>query len=249
MKKIILIVLALLLIVGLGIGLSLRRAGAPTVTQDELTATSTAATTTTVVSPLPKPTPGIRSDKDRAWDLFQKYLQAAKDHDLATVKSLSYQVSPDCFDAAKTKECNARMDTAYYYGSAIEKSSLTHVVGDAKQLILVGDYKEKIDEEAITLTRRIVYFTKQDGDIKFLSLSPFDGFFKLIVAGSADATSTTETRLKALIVDTDMDIAPDAIETCTDPGAPADCAKTDPNKKDSNGNGWWDSIEALFYKK
>ena len=249
MKKNILIGLVLVIIIALGVGLSLRRAGAPTVTDTGTTATSTDATSTvTVVSPLPKTTPAVESERDTAWTLFQKYLTAAKNHDLATVKALSYQVSPDCLDATKTTECNARMDTAYFYGSAIDESSLTHTVGDDKQLILVGDYKEKIDNQAITLTRGIVYFTKQNGNIKFLSLSPFDGFFKLIDASSTEATSTTEASLKALTKDTDGDTAPDAVETCTDPGAPADCVKTDPNKKDSNGNGWWDSIEALFYK-
>ena len=228
--------------------------GALTITkpkQLELVAPTTVATSTATSTPLVvKTTPPKIVDKDtlikdEAWNVLLKYLAAVKAHDLTTIKLLSYQLSNTCKDDTKTKECNALMDNAYSYGYGLHKQDITHVEYDSEQIILTSDYQESLDGEMPSLLREIVYFVRVGDEIKFLSFNPFQGSF--ITRGTL-ATTTISTHLLDLTKDNDNDGLPNETEMCIDMTSAPDCVKTDPNMKDSNGNGWWDSIEALFYK-
>src|SRR3989344_6731861 len=54
-----------------------------------------------------------------SWTVFQGYLKAAQAHDKETLRNYSYKLSAACEDPAQEAECVFRMDTIYYFGSAL----------------------------------------------------------------------------------------------------------------------------------
>lgn len=189
-------------------------------------------------------TPAAISLKASAWQVFQDYIAAAKAHDLAKVKALSYQTSKDC--VTLTSACKDRLDNAYNFGVAFKLPQFTHIIYDDKQLILYGNYAEDLTGGSPSRVREVLYFVRDGDNIKFLSLNPFQG--SVVLRDEGMATSTIEARLMDLTIDTDGDTIPDSLENCADQITSEDCVKTNPTKKDTNGNGWWDSTESLFYR-
>jgi hypothetical protein len=190
-------------------------------------------------------TPATEDLKVEAWNVFERYIQAAKIHDLVEIKKLSYQMSATCKDNSKIKECNDLMDNAYNLGSNFTLQSLNHMIYDSKQIILWTDYNKLVNSDPVSTIRGVIYFVREGGSIKFLSFKPFDG---IIIFRGTDATSTLLTKLDKATLDTDSDTIPDTTELCADQNTPKDCVQTDPTKRDTDGDLWWDPIEALFYK-
>ena len=181
--------------------------------------------------------------KEEAWETFQKYLASAKDQDLETLKTISYQLGETCRDESKIKECKDLMGNAYFFGSGMEKSSLTELVYDDKQIILFGKYMENISDSMISFQRPIIYFVREGESVKLLSFNPFQGSF--LMRGDI-ATSTITEKLAKVTKDTDGDTIPDVIEECDEDVPVENCVKTDPSKRDTDGDGFWDSTQALF---
>ncbi len=181
-----------------------------------------------------------------AWAVFETYLDIAKNHDVEGLKILSYQLSEDCLDDSRLPKCKERMDTAYFFGQTIKLEDIEEVSYDRKQIILATDYTKTIEATSTGMIRGLVYFVRDGEDIKLLSIEPFDGIISL---RSNEATSTVEARLEEITRDSDGDYLPDMEETCGDTNVSSSCAKTNPRKKDTNGDGFWDSIEVLFYKR
>lgn len=181
---------------------------------------------------------------DQSFSALESYLAAAKEHDLEGVKSISYQLSDTCKDESKRAECETLMDNVAYFGQAFVRENM-HLLGrDKKQVILAADYVINTEGEVPSATRPIAYFVIVDEKVKLLSFNPFQGAF--FFRGEA-ATSTVIERLEASIKDTDGDAVPDKTEECKDNESDTSCVPTNPKKKDSDRDGWWDSIEALFY--
>lgn len=241
MKKKAFAALALVILIGLGALIGLRRSQAPTLSEG-LNGTAT----TTLPSSIPTVTDSTIDEKSEAWTVFRKYVSAAEKHDLASLSSVAYQLTAACKDPARRTECDGLMDNAFNYGSGFREEDMTHLISDKKQLILVSDYVKNLEGEAPSVTRGVIYFVRQDGALKFLSFKPFDGSFIIRTEGAA--TSTIEARLAEMVKDADGDTLPDEVELCKGDNVDPNCAKTNPKAKDSNGDGWWDSIEALFYK-
>ncbi len=216
------------------------------VTSTESSSTSTSTPTST---PATKPTPS-KNDlliKDAAWKVFEAYLKATKDKDIETVKKLSYQVSSDCLDQTKVKECQDRMNTAFNYGKQFKYENMKYISYDEKQIILAGDYFESLEGESPSFARGVLYFIREGSTVKFLSLNPFFG--AIIIREEGEATTTVRDRLLNATEDTDVDYALDVFEKCIGIGALPGCVKTDSTKRDTNGDGFWDSTESLFYKQ
>lgn len=184
------------------------------------------------------------SDFERSFAVFDEYLAAAKAHDLEKLSALSYQLSETCKDESKRKDCEALMDNVAYFGTAFSRENMKVFGRDRKQIILAGEFQEILEGDVPSITRPIIYFVREDDAVKLLSFNPFQGAF--FFRGDA-ATSTVSERLWASIADSDNDSLPDKTENCEDNESGPDCVKTNPSKKDSDGDGWWDSIEALFY--
>ena len=139
------------------------------------------------------------------------------------------------------------MDNAYSFGSPFTKKDVPHIAYDDKQIILYGDYQKNLNGDAPAIARGIIYFVREGANIKFLSFNPFQGAF--IIRNGTEATSTISAKLDSMTADSDGDTLADDIGTCSDQNELITCTPTDPHKKDTDSNGWWDSTEAVFYKK
>jgi hypothetical protein len=200
----------------------------------------------------PTPAPALLTKEDtqvlnEAWGVFAEYLTALKAHDLPSVTSLSYQLSDTCKDPKQLKDCYAKMDSVSSVVGVFKQTDFTHIAYDAKQIIIYTDWHTEKTDLAYGYARNIIYFVrKADGTPQVLSMSlPEEIVYTLIAKGDTDATLQKE--LAPRLVDTDGDTLENEVENCTYPNAPKTCVKTDPTKKDSLGDGWWDSIRPLFY--
>ncbi|MCL5795445.1 MAG: hypothetical protein M1338_03740, partial [Patescibacteria group bacterium] len=151
-----------------------------------LTATTTPIIESSIKSDLNQVTPEFpgqtlplsNTPKDIAWDFFQKYLAYNKNHNLEGVKSVVYKMAPVCDDPKTLIDCEARMGSAYSYGSALVKSDFVNFWSDEKQAILSTDFVIQEDETVIGRNRAIIYFLKDEtGNLKLLSFSPRKGAF------------------------------------------------------------------------
>ncbi len=188
--------------------------------------------------------------KKIAWTAWQGYLSAAKDNDFLKLKSYSYQNSDTCNDPAKTKECNDLMTGAYKVGLQFVEKDFVNVWFDQKQIILSTNFITDQSDNARSFVQKRIYFTRDsNGTPKILSYSfPDEVTYIFIDKSQPMATSTVDARLTERVKDSDQDGLPDEVETCTYQGATKDCVKTNPNKRDSLGDGWWDGIR-IFLKK
>jgi hypothetical protein len=189
------------------------------------------------------PVVSSNSPKDIAWAVFQKYLEYNKSHNLAGVKSVVYKVSSVCDSVLPSDECKNRMDLAYSYGSALKKADFVNVWSDSKQIILTTDFKFQEDSGIIGRNRAIIFFIKDETDLKMLSFSPFKG-------ATVDKSNASEQELHDRLIiyteDKDQDGLADYQEECLGAKEGEICTKTDPKLRDTNDNGWWDGVEALM---
>lgn len=197
-------------------------------------------------SDLPSPTLPLSNDpKDIAWNLFQKYLSYNKNQDLNGVKSVVYKISDVCNTKEPTQDCKNRMFSAYSLGKDLKKENFK-VWDDQKQIILSTNFwqEESTSTGTFARFRSIIFFVKmQSGDWKLLSFSPLKG-----AAADQGQASIQEIRdrLVTYTEDKDQDGMADYIEQCLDQDTKNTCKKTDPTKRDTNGDGWWDGVEALM---
>lgn len=190
---------------------------------------------------------------NQAWSVLEKYLESAKAHNLANLRTYSHQISDTCNDPAKEKECFVLMDNVYFIASQFKKEDFKNIWYDAKQIILSTDYKEVRDEmgePVFGLTRSILYFTRSlDGTPKLLSLKEFDGAF---VQKRNFTDEQVWDRIRELIKDSDEDGLANDSELCLGLIATDEkekCTTSDPKVRDTDGDGWWDGIEYFFYKR
>jgi len=136
--------------------------------------------------------------KREAWTTFEQYLEFAKTHDMAGIRSLSHQISETCRDISREAECFVLMDSVYNIAGGFKLSDFKHIQADERQIIMYTDGPTVV----------ILFFTRdQSGTPKVLGM-----------------------RL--------------CLEDKTSLGS---CVENDPDKRDLDHNGWWDSVETLFY--
>lgn len=96
-----------------------------------------------------------------AWTVFQNYLEFARTHNLAGIRSLSHQISATCNDPSKATECFALMDSVYAFASGYTLNEFRHVLSDERQIIMFTDGP----------TVAILYFTRAETNtIKVLGM-------------------------------------------------------------------------------
>jgi len=187
---------------------------------------------------LPEPKlalPSINNNTaDRAWAVFENYLESAKNHDLTSLRMLSHQISDVCSNPEQEEACFSRMDYVYSLGIQFKREEFKNIWSDDKQIIMASDYTT-IDDETFGsrgMARMIIYFTRDGaGNPKILSFNGLDGNFVL-------KKDLSEEELDKHLLESIRDNDEDGLPNEIDP---------DPNKRDTNGNGWWDSIETFFY--
>lgn len=74
-----------------------------------------------------------------AWSTFDVYVEAARTHDLASLTTVSHQLSPACLDATREVECFALMDSVYSIASSLDKTGFKYVETDSKQIVMWTD--------------------------------------------------------------------------------------------------------------
>jgi hypothetical protein len=190
--------------------------------------------TTTPVALEEKPVQDLVG-KDLAWQTFQNYLAANKNHDIAKVKSLVYKMSPVCENKASTTECFARMDAAYEFGTKMKRFDMVNFREDNKQAILSSEPKLVDTKDSIGYAREIIYFVKSpssaeaSGQLKILRFYPSKGIF-LPKEGAIDLESIRIAAENA-VADEDFDGLEDSKDSNT-------------NDRDMDKNGYWDGIDA-----
>ena len=189
--------------------------------------------------------PFSNSPKDEAWAVFQKYLAYNKVRDLEGVKNVVHKIASVCEDPKLKIDCEARMGAAHSYGSALEKSKFIHVWSDDRQIILATDFWFEEDRAIIGRFRSIIFFIRDDSNkLKLLSFSPAQG---IINSKGTASKEELEDRLIGYTEDSDNDGLADYKEECIAAAVTSEaCEKTNPNDRDTNANGLWDGIEALF---
>lgn len=244
-NKILIGVGAILIISALLFGLRVNKAKAPVGTEEVSVATTTTATTTGETTK-----PEIKNSLSHtAWTVFENYLNFAKNQDIAGIKSLSHQLSLACSDATAIDDCSILVENAYFFGKDMKEKDFVNIWSDSKQIILSTNFKrQEIGTTTATYTRGIIYFTKDlKNNIKLLTFNPEDG---IAINRSKIAPDQLESRLINMTIDSDQDGLPDTVETCAGFAVEANCPNkiTNPNKRDTNGDGWWDGIEIFFRK-
>jgi len=246
MKKYIL-ALVLILVLGLSAWKFLGKRENPIEPLPQINEENTATTTeeTGVVS---NPTVS-NTEKDQAWAVLQKYLSFAKANDVKGLAGVSYQLSDSCKNYDKSadnkKDCDAKMQSVYSMGSQLKKSDFTEVWYDSKQTILSTKFsRADAGTDIAGYLHSVIFFVKEGGNTKLLSFNPARGIF---LPKTATTTPTEiQTKLNASVLDNDKDGMEDQVENCV--RVDTACTKTDPTKRDSDGDGFWDGVEALFYK-
>lgn len=185
--------------------------------------------------------------KAKAWGVFEQYVTAAKAHDLAAVTSLSYQISATCKDPKQQTNCFKAMDTVASTTKSFKESDFTTVLFDAKQIILLTPWHEEETDIAFGEARSEIYFTRDSKGVPKILFFTQPEEIVFLFKGKNEAKATWVKSLTPRIKDTDEDAQADEVENCLYPGVDKTCIKTDPTKKDTNGNGWWDSTESFFY--
>lgn len=223
MKKLILFLIAILGAGAVYYGWQ-KKVTAPT--QDINTASSTPIITEQPIKDL--------TGKELAWQTFQNYLAYNRTHDLAKLKSAVYKISDVCSSTGSTTLCNARMDSAYEYGTKINKFDLTNFVEDDKQAILSSEPKLVDTSDQIGYAREIIYFVKAGGQLKLLRFYPSKGVFLPKEGGP------TLDELKVSTRNAVADADNDGLEDSQDKNS---------NDKDLDKDGWWDGIEVQMEVK
>lgn len=194
----------------------------------------------------------IKTNEDKrvahlAWTTFEKYVAFAKAHDIQGIKSLSRELSPTCSDPSKVKDCNLLMDDIAAVGAIFSEKDFTHILYDDKQIILSTDFKREDYSQLRGYTRTVIYFTRNaEGNPLITGFGPTQGRYLAKLSKQTD--TELEKALTLRLVDTDKDGLPDFVEACKEIEKDKVCTPTDPNKRDTNGNGYWDGIEIFFRK-
>lgn len=192
----------------------------------------------------------IKTDEDKAlahsaWLAFQQYVAFAKAHDIKGLESMTYKLSPTCVDPTKTKECNTLMDGLVSVANVFDEKMFTHIMYDEKQLILSSDYKLEENEVVRGYSHAVIYFLRENTSFKIVGFGPTQGRYLAKLPNQTPAD--LERALLERLQDSDSDGKADYVELCIDPSKGEVCLKTDPNKKDTDGNSYWDGIQ-IFMK-
>lgn len=207
-----------------------------------------ASSSTTVKAVDTTPTGGLNTISllDTAWNTFENYLSRAHAHDIEGVKALSYKQSGACKNKDTEKQCFALMDNVYSIGKDFRKEDYVNIWSDEKQLIVFTSPRYDDTEKQYGLIQSYLYFTREkDGSTKLLAIDPARGWY-------VDKASSTKAQwmesLTKLATDSDKDGLTDNEENCLDAkgGAVLQCVKTNPQKRDSKGDGWWDGVRVYI---
>lgn len=184
------------------------------------------------------------------WDSYAGYLDAARRNDVNDLAKYAYTLSDTCKDAKLQKECNEKMNAVYTLGSKLREADFVNVWEDSKQGILSTNLTRVDTDRDYGYSKSYILFAKDSsGNPKLISLKPNEEW--RVKKNPASTTAELLKGLEDLVKDTDMDGLTDQIEKCifADNMLVVSCEESNPNKRDSDGDGYWDGIGFLIPKK
>jgi hypothetical protein len=174
------------------------------------------------------------------WAVIQKLMGYWSTHDSAGVNSVSFR-QVVC-TGTKSAGCNTSFDALNREFSAYTQGSFSTEWSDDKQIILSTAPLAVNDTTSKGYRKTYLYFIIEgSGNIKFIGRIVRD--WTMLTGNTSLSDSAMEASLQERLKDTDMDGLADKLETCTDPQKDKVCVRTDPYKRDSNDNGYWDGTE------
>ncbi|MEK7117870.1 MAG: hypothetical protein AAB861_03805, partial [Patescibacteria group bacterium] len=100
------------------------------------------------------------------------------------------------------------------------------------------------NENLVGLSKAIIYFIiNENGKIKLLK---FNDSIGMSISKENRSMEEINNYLNKVMADDDQDGMLDDVEQCF--GQEKLCIKTDPQNRDSDGDGFWDGVQAQFYK-
>ncbi|KKR91768.1 MAG: hypothetical protein UU95_C0003G0024 [Parcubacteria group bacterium GW2011_GWC2_42_12] len=183
---------------------------------------------------------GGQSTGDNLWLIYDKMTLALKDKNVVDFNAVSYvQVT-----SAEESQFTSLAPFLYEQSANINKDSYVNKWQDDKQAIYSTNSMKRDDASFYGYKQGSVMFIKNDGSWKILLDSPERGWNHTKTNTNLTAVQI-EKELQDMMLDSDKDGLTNMEEVCG--GAhqyDSKCIKTDPNKRDTNGNWWWDGIEA-----
>lgn len=178
--------------------------------------------------------------KEEAWAVFEAYMNFARANDIDGLRSVSYKLGAACSDPARREECNGVMTAVAALASSYKQEDFTNAWGDSRQIILSSDWQLRGELGNRDIYREIMYIVRaQDGKLKLLYVAlPYDA---VTVNSTNRPLSDVDNLLVETVKDTDKDGLDDLLESCSDTSVV--CNKTNPGMRDTDGDGWWDSVE------
>lgn len=177
------------------------------------------------------------------WTVFQEFIEYAKEHDIDNLNKISYKPLTNSDD----ETLMLILDLAYTQFSQLDEIDFVNKWADNKQVILSTNPEPEDDQKSKGYIKNYIYFARNRlGEFKVLSVNIDRGWYHTTLNTSLNETQI-EQELQAMMLDTDQDGSTDREEACmgADQYNP-DCVKTDPNKRDTDGDGWWDGIEKEY---
>lgn len=181
---------------------------------------------------------------EQLWKIFSQYLDFAKAQDRDNLKKVSYQLSQSCASTPITSECKSKMSAVYEAGKAITRNDFAEIWSDQRQAIVSSEAKKIEDSQSVGYQKSVIVFARNSqGQFGILAIDPQRSWLV-----KKNATTTNESLYKRVsdsMIDTDKDGVTDDFEKCIFPDSLlilSECKKTDPVKRDTNGDGWWDGV-------
>lgn len=178
------------------------------------------------------------------WTIYDKMTLALKNKDVSAFNIVSYvQVTP-----AQASQFSQTASFLYDQSIKTIKNDYINKWQDEKQAIYSTNPQKIDDAEVYGYAQGSVMFINKDGSWKVLLDSPEKGW-NVVKKGTNKTAAQIEQDLQTMMLDSDKDGLTDEQEICS--GSQqynSKCVKTVPNKRDTNGNGWWDGIEANMNK-
>jgi hypothetical protein len=180
----------------------------------------------------------LNTNDNNLWSIINQLAEANQNYDSSWYNYLSYEpVESD--ELERNKELT---DWSYQEILKLKETDYNiHLNDGEKQAIYFTDWIRTETDDSNGYNRKSIIFVKNNSIWKILSIGS-QGYSALKSQGSEG-----ESDLQSMIIDTDNDGLTDWNETCSGAGAyNPDCIETNPNNKDTDGDGWWDSIDDSF---
>ncbi len=192
--------------------------------------TKSASVTTTTTS----------TNKSDLWPIFDKMLVALRDQNISEYNKYSYRQVP----LDQRSQFSQISSFLYSQSKNISKVSYVNKWQDAKQAIYSTEPKKVDTEKSYSYVQSVVKFIYTNNTWKVVNVNP-EITWSIAKSTNKLTTAEVDAELRAMFLDTDKDGITDVEEKCIGSfQGDSKCIKTDPNKRDTDGNGLWDGIDA-----